>query len=195
MRRKSWKIKIFRGIRGFVLSPIPKSESSEITEILRNNLNAKIKKCNFKEQLRCSSNHINVSMIQPVPKVLHICFPRASNPSRFIKLSSLLFFSFSTQKVEVMIKKQIQMYLNFVDPKIKILRDFRVFVLSPIPKTKNLKSRKFIKNPKILKYENIISKTLQILFKWHYSQNDSATMFVNHVPYFFFRRFWQFQIC
>ena len=29
------------------------------------------------------------------------------------------------------------MHLNFVDPKIKTFRDFRVFVLRPIPKTEN----------------------------------------------------------
>ena len=29
------------------------------------------------------------------------------------------------------------MYLNSADPKIKIFRDFRVFVLSPIPKNEN----------------------------------------------------------
>ena len=29
------------------------------------------------------------------------------------------------------------MHLNFVDTKIKIFRDFRVFALSPIPKNKN----------------------------------------------------------
>ena len=32
---------------------------------------------------------------------------------------------------------QIHMYLNFADPKIKIFRDFWVFVLSPIPKNEN----------------------------------------------------------
>ena len=45
-------------------------------------------------------------------------------------------------------------------------------------KTKNRKSWKFFKHPKILKYENVISKTLGILFKWHYSQNDSATVMI-----------------
>ena len=29
------------------------------------------------------------------------------------------------------------MHLNFIDPKIKIFRDFRVFVLSPISKNEN----------------------------------------------------------
>ena len=43
----------------------------------------------------------------------------------------------NTQKVEVVIEKQIHMHLNFVDTKIKIFRDFRVFTFSPIPKNKN----------------------------------------------------------
>ena len=30
------------------------------------------------------------------------------------------------------------MHSNFIDPKIEIFSDFRVFVLGPIPKTENL---------------------------------------------------------
>ena len=44
------------------------------------------------------------------------------------------------------------------------------------PKSKTQKSQKFIKNPKILKYEKVISRTLEILFKWHRSQNNSANL-------------------
>ena len=36
-----------------------------------------------------------------------------------------------------MIKKQIHMYLKFANLKIEILRDFRVFILSDIPKNEN----------------------------------------------------------
>ena len=46
-------------------------------------------------------------------------------------------FSFNAQKVEIVIETQIHIHLNFIDPKINIFRDFRVFVLSPIPKNKN----------------------------------------------------------
>ena len=40
-------------------------------------------------------------------------------------------------KVEIVIKKQVHIYLSFIDPKVKIFRDFRVFVLSFIPKNEN----------------------------------------------------------
>ena len=35
-----------------------------------------------------------------------------------------------------MIEKQIHMHLNFADLKIEVFRDFRVLVLSPVPKKK-----------------------------------------------------------
>ena len=50
-----------------------------------------------------------------------------------------VYFSFSTQKVKIVIKKQVHIHLNFINPKIKIIRDFRVFILSPIPKNENPK--------------------------------------------------------
>ena len=37
----------FRDIRVFVLSPMPKNENSEITEILQNHHNIEIWECNF----------------------------------------------------------------------------------------------------------------------------------------------------
>ena len=49
-----------------------------------------------------------------------------------------VYFSFSTQKVKIVIKKQVHIHLNFINPKTKIIRDFRGFVLSPIPKNENL---------------------------------------------------------
>ena len=53
------------------------------------------------------------------------------------KFFVVVYFSFKAQKIEVVIK--IHMHLNFIDPKIKIFRDFWVFVLSPIPKNENPK--------------------------------------------------------
>ena len=47
------------------------------------------------------------------------------------------YISFNTQKVKIVIKKQVHIYLSFIDPKIKIFRDFRVLVLSSIPKNEN----------------------------------------------------------
>ena len=57
------------------------------------------------------------------------------------------------------------MYLNFKDPKTRIFRDFRVFLLSPIPKNENSEIMEIHQKPQILKDENKISKTLEILFK------------------------------
>ena len=47
------------------------------------------------------------------------------------------YVSFNTQKVKIVIKKQVHIHLSFIDPKIKIFRDFRGFVLRPILKNEN----------------------------------------------------------
>ena len=45
------KIDIFRDLRVFVLSPIPKNENSEITEILQKRHNTEIRECSLKNSL------------------------------------------------------------------------------------------------------------------------------------------------
>ena len=52
------------------------------------------------------------------------------------------------------------MYLNFVDSKLGLFRDFLIFVLSPIPKNENLEITE-----RKLKYENVVSKTTEMMFK------------------------------
>ena len=47
------------------------------------------------------------------------------------------YVSFNTRKVKIVIKKQVHIHLSFIDRKKKIIRDFRVFVLSPILKNEN----------------------------------------------------------
>ena len=94
----------------------------------------------FQELLKYCSNDIVLSHLANY--VPYFYFSKDSNPSRFVNLSLFfvclfVFFSFNVQKVETVIKKQIHIHLNFIDPKIKIFRDFQVFVLSPIPKSKN----------------------------------------------------------
>ena len=85
-----------------------------------------------------------------------------------------------------MIKNQIHMYLNFVDPNIKIFRDFRVFVLSPIPKSENQEITEIhqkSQNTEIWEYNfqnswNIVQMTsFSKWFSYHFS----------HVPCFFFQ--------
>ena len=108
--------------------------------------------------------------------VLYFCLSRDSNPSRFVNLSLFFFvyFIFNAQKVEIKIEKQIHMHLNFIVPKMKLFRGFRVFVLSPIPKTRTRKSRKFHKNAIILKYESVSSEAVKMFSKSHKSQCDLA---------------------
>ena len=48
-----------------------------------------------------------------------------------------VYVSFNTKTVKIMVKKQIRMHLNVINPKIKIFSDFWVFVLSLIPKNEN----------------------------------------------------------
>ena len=72
--------------------------------------------------------------------VPYFCLLKATNSTRFIKLSFfviVVYFSFNTHKVEIVIKKYIHMHLNILDLKIKIFCDLRVFVLSSIPKYEN----------------------------------------------------------
>ena len=54
-----------------------------------------------------------------------------------IDSSVFFYFSFYAQKVEIVIEKQVHIHLNFIDPRIRIFHDFRVFVLSPILKNKD----------------------------------------------------------
>ena len=91
-----------------------------------------------------------------------------------------VYFSFSTQKVNIMIKKQIHMYLNFADPSIKNFHDFWVFVLSHILKNENLEIMEIHQKPKNTeiwecKYWNIVQ---MISFSKWFSHHT------NHVPYF-----------
>ena len=78
--------------------------------------------------------------------------------------------SFNTQKVEIVIKKQAHMHLNFIDPKIKIFCYFRVFILRPIPKNENPEITEILQkghNTKMWEYS-------WLLFKWDQTQNHVA---------------------
>ena len=48
-----------------------------------------------------------------------------------------VYLSFNSQIVNIVVKKQIHMYLSVINPKIKTFRNFRIFVLSPISKNEN----------------------------------------------------------
>ena len=131
------KIKIFRDFRVFVLRPILKNENSEITEILRKGHNTETWEYSFKSSwntVQMKSNSKSFSHIANL--VAGIWDLKAFDTCRYITFIPC-YISFNTQKVKIVIKKQVHIYLSFIDPKIKIFNDFRVFVLNPIPKSEN----------------------------------------------------------
>ena len=71
--------------------------------------------------------------------------------------------------------KGIHIYLSFIDQKLKIFRDFWVCVTQ---KTKTQISRKFCINALMLKWDNVTSKAVEMLFKRHQTRNDSATLVI-----------------
>ena len=77
-----------------------------------------------------------------------VCLLRASDSCRFIRLSLVfVYFRSNAEKIEIVIvRKQIDMNLNFIGPppKKRIFSDFWVFVLSPIPKSER---SQIMKNP------------------------------------------------
>ena len=92
---KTKKLNVFRDFQVFVLRPIPKNETSEITEIHQKLQNTETWDFNFKNSPNTSqmtsiskwSNHI-------ANHVPYFCLLRASNSPRFIKLNLLLLFLF-----------------------------------------------------------------------------------------------------
>ena len=100
------KLKIIRYFRVFVLRPIPKYENSEITEMLQKCHNTELWECSFKNSWDVLQITSASKWFTHIPnQVPGVCLLRAPKPSRFIKLSSFSYFSFSTQKVQIVIKK------------------------------------------------------------------------------------------
>ena len=114
-----------------------------------------------------------------------ICLLRVSNLSRFIEFGFPNAI-FDTQAVKIVIIKQIHMYFSFIIQKywFSVVSGFSFWAI--YPKTKTRKSRKFIKNPKILKCENVISKNCWIIVQVTFSKWFSYL--ANHMPYFYLSR-------
>ena len=62
--------------------------------------------------------------------------------------------------------------------KVKIVLDFRVFVLSPIPKNENSEITEILQKAITRKYEQVALKTVKMLFKRHQTQNDLPTLLI-----------------
>ena len=89
--------------------------------------------------MKCCWNDINLKMIQ---QHYSLCSSNLRFKSfwplwTFLIESVFAYVSSNSQTVEIVVKTQIHMHWSLINPKIKIFRDFRVFVLSPTPKNEN----------------------------------------------------------
>ena len=91
------KIKFFCDFRFFVLSPIPKKESSEITEILQKRYNAEIWALSFKNSWNSVQTTSNSKSFTHIANhVASILVLKAFDPSGYIELAPFLFISVLT---------------------------------------------------------------------------------------------------
>ena len=176
------KIKFFRNFRSFVVSPIPKNENSEITEILQKYPNTEIWESSFKNSWDVLQITYISMWFSHIPNQVTVsCFLRASNPSRFIKLNSHLYISvlvltkskYWTQKWGFSVISVISFWAQY-------------------PNMKTWKSRRFYKKAIILKCENAASKAIEMLFKWHQTRSHSVTLLILTQVFRFFKSFWPF---
>ena len=117
---------------------MPEKENSEIAEILQKGHDTEKWECSFKSSwnaVRMTSNSKSFSHIANL--VAGIWGLKAFHPCGYIALIPFCYISFNNQKVKIVIKEQFHIHLSFIDPKIKIFRDFWVFILSSIPKNEN----------------------------------------------------------
>ena len=97
--KENCEIKIFHDFSAFVLSPTPEYEYLESTEMLQKHYHTELWECSFKNSwdvLQITSNQkwfTHISNQAP-----GVCLLKASNPSRFIKLSMFLFILVLTPK-------------------------------------------------------------------------------------------------
>ena len=94
--------------------------------------------CSFKSSwngVQMISNSKSISRIANL--VAGIWVLKTFDPRGILLWFPFRYVSFDTQKVKIVIKKQVHIHLSFIDPKIKIFRDFQVFVLIPVLKNEN----------------------------------------------------------
>ena len=140
--------------------------------------------------MKCCSNEINLKMIQP-----H-CTSCSSNlgfksfcPLWTYQIEPVFtYVSFNTQTVKIVVKTHIHMHWSLTNLKIKIFREFRVFVLSPTPKNENSEITEILQ-----KRQN--TEMWECRFKKHQTQNHSATLLITYLGfitfnYLGFKSFW-----
>ena len=137
---KPKKIKIVPNLRVLVLSITCKNtnihgNSIKVPYILKYENVASKKSWNAVKMTSNSKYYSHVA--NPVAGIWVLT---ACHHSKLLKINPFLFMSVLTlKKRKIEIEKQIHIYLNLINPKIKIIQDFSVFILSLIPKNKNWK--------------------------------------------------------
>ena len=127
--------------------------------------NPEILKCEYE-----TSKNDNQSKATSVSKWFsHIANPATANwvlksfdPSEYLKLNLFLFMPVLTFK---QLKWWSNIHWTVINQKIKIFRDFRVFVINPIPKNENSEIIEIHQYPKYWKVS--FWRTLEMLFKKH----------------------------
>ena len=87
------------------------------------------------------------------------------------------YVNFNAQKLKIMIRKQVHIHLSYIDPKIKIFRDFRVFVLRPILKNYNSKITEILE-----KCHHTEMWECSFKSSWNAVQMKSNSKSFSHIP-------------
>ena len=88
-----------------------------------------------------------------------------------------VYVSFNTQIVKIVVKKPIHMYVSFANLKIRNFRDFRVFILNPIPKNENREITGILQ-----KGHNTEMWECSFKSSWNAVQTTSSSKSLSHIP-------------
>ena len=129
------------------------------------------------------SNDINLKMIQP----------RCYSCSSWVGFKSFwtlwiyqiepvsVYVSFNTETVKKVVKTQIHMHWSAINQKIKIFRDFRVFVLYPIHKNENSEIPKIYPKPQNteIRWTKHWKAKIVLLIWWLFWKRFLRTFYLN----------------
>ena len=163
--------------RNYKNQKLSKNKASEITEIQPKFHDIELSECSFKNRCSAAQMTSNSKWFSHITNHIRgISLVIAFAPLYLLNSVHFCLFQFHHSKNETVLKKQIHMYLSFINPKTKILLDFSVFVFNTIPTAKIQKWQKLHKSSITLKYDNVASKEVAVLFKRHETQNDWTTL-------------------